>query len=303
VLLFFALSGYLISGKAGDPAGKFLVDRARRVLPLFWLTILVLTLTFGLVIGWYPPPRWDIALLLPNGRTNTLHMPHWSLYFEVFFYGLVWLVARLRAAWVRPVILAWGAAGLLFYARPYDFAHYSPPTPFHLVFSVYALFFAAGVAAGWGFVPSRRALLPYAAAAPVLCFHGLLAARLGVPLSLPPDASFIVIALGALCAVRAAVCWPASGTIGRALRWVGDASYGLYLIHMLAMDMAVRLLKQIHVPGNYWLVLLLIVLLALPPSLLWGRVDVWLQRRLKALQRARVAYWPGWYWRSMWPSS
>lgn len=302
VLLFFALSGYLMSGKAGDPPGKFLIDRVRRVVPLFWLTIAMVTVTFGLVIGWYPPMRWDIVALLPNGRTNTLHMPHWSLYFEVFFYALVWLVARVRVAWVRPAIVLWGAAGYLFYARPYDYGNYSPPTVFHLVFPVFALFFAAGVMAGWGFRPSRRALAPYALAAVVLCFHQYPLRWLGMP-GMASDVSFALIATGAAAAVRAALCWPAEGAAGRVLRWVGDASYGVYLIHMLAMDMAVRFLKIAYVPGGYWAALLLIVALALPPALLWGRFDVWLQRRLKALQHTDTVYWPGWYWRSTWPSS
>jgi exopolysaccharide production protein ExoZ len=295
VLTFFALSGYLIPTKASDPPIKFLLDRGRRVFPIFWLALVLC-----LPVPWAQGASdvrwpWAVALLLPTGVANTLPLPHWSLYFEAFFYVLVLLVALMRASWVRPAVVAWGAIGLVVYERPYDFANYNAPDVYNLIFPLYALFFAAGVLAGWRFRPTPRAALPYALAA-LTAFYGLQGlGALGVYVFayLPrgmshQDAAFVLVALGSLCAVRAALCWRARSGAGRVLRVLGDASYGIYLVHILSMMLAAYVLRRLYVPSSYWVTLALVLALALPPALLVGLLDVRIQRALKGLQRQRA---------------
>src|SRR5439155_5058760 len=139
-----------ISAKAGDPPLKFLLDRARRIFPSFWLAIAIALLAMRFTRAPMAVP-WDIVFLVPTGTPNRLPLPHWSLYFECFFYTLVLLVASVRISWVRPAVLVWAVCAFALYERPYNFANYNAPDLYNLVFPLYAIYFAGGVLAGWRF--------------------------------------------------------------------------------------------------------------------------------------------------------
>ena len=139
-------------------------------------------------------------------------MAHWSLYFEAIFYAIVLSFALIRAGWARAGVVLWGFVCLVMYERPYDFAHYSAPDPYSLVFPFFGMFFAAGVLAGWRFTPRPRAIIPYALGSLVLFFGKPLdhAATLGLYNQLPwllqwhVELVFVGFAAGAFCAIRAA---------------------------------------------------------------------------------------------------
>lgn len=291
VLTFFVLSGYLISSKAGDPPLKFVMDRVRRVVPIFWLAIPVGMLVLWLQGAPLPGVPWDIAFLIPTGTSTTLPLPHWSLYFEVVFYALVVLVARIRPSFARPAVVIWGLVAFALHTRPYDFLNYTPPNVYNLIFPMFGLFFAAGVAAGWRFTPARWKAIPYAIGA-IAGFYGLqLLVRFGLWHYLPAwiqrynDIAFEMLAFGSLCAVRAALCWEPTRLPGRMLKWAGDASYGVYMFHMVAMYLAVMVLARLFVPASFPAAVACILVLALPPALLVGRLDLRLQQILKKKTR------------------
>jgi exopolysaccharide production protein ExoZ len=293
VLTFFALSGFLIPSKAGDPAVKFLMDRSRRIFPIWWLT-----LGFAVLFMWLhgvPIPFWlDTAFLIPNGRPNPFALPQWSLYFEWFFYVLVMLVALVQASWVRPAVVLWGVVTFALYQRPYDFAHYNFPNLYSLVFPLYGLYFAVGVLAGWRFTPAPKKAAPYGLAAIGAYYAMQTAGWTGLYIYLPlsiriEDTGFALTALGAFFAIRAALCWQPKWFLGRALKMLGDASYGIYLIHTLFMDLALRLIEAVHTPNSYALCTMLILLIALPPSILFGLFDMKLQQFLKHVRRGIAA--------------
>lgn len=127
VAIFFVLSGFLLGrpyilsalGRGRhDPAGRYLWKRALRILPVYWITIIVTMLAFREnreLPGW----RWvsnlsltDVFLSgqLPRGLSQM-----WSLSIEAAFYlalpVLVWLSTRLaRGRWtVRRLYVAIGA--------------------------------------------------------------------------------------------------------------------------------------------------------------------------------------------------
>jgi exopolysaccharide production protein ExoZ len=287
VLTFFALSGFLIFAKAGDPPLKFLLDRARRIFPSFWLAIAIALLAMRFTRAPMAVP-WDIVFLVPTGRPNRLPLPHWSLYFEWFFYTLVLLVALVRISWVRPAVLIWAVFAFALYERPYNFANYNAPDLYNLVFPLYAIYFAGGVLAGWRFTPTPGAMIPYALASIIAFNASQVLAWLKISSHIPVwarlDLAFAFVLLGALCAVRAALCWQPRWFFGKALKALGDASYGIYLIHLVGMSVAVRLIKSVHTPASYLVNLVLILALALPPAFLFGLLDVRLQRTLKRLQ-------------------
>lgn len=293
VLVFFALSGFLITGKASDPPLKFLTDRVRRVFPLFWIA-LFLASWWGVGVPWAFP--WKVALLVPTGVANAYELPHWSLYFEVFFYLIVFVVMLVRWRWARAAVLLWGAVSFVMATRPNEFANYNVPNLYNLVFPPYALFFAVGIVAGWGVrtgVPRNGVALAYGLAA-VFCFYAIPAgAALGlgrfVPGSMPhPDLRAEALALGILFAVRGALHWYPTGVAGRVLDFFGDASFGLYLFHLIALSVASAFVRQWS-PTSYFGTAGVLLVLALPPSLLFGVLDVRMQGWLKALQRRWMA--------------
>lgn len=285
VYVFFALSGFLMTGKAGDAPVKFVTDRARRIIPAFWVSLIAATMLITpgpFHLSMFP---WDIALLLPTHKANWLPTPHWSLYFECFFYLLVFVVARFRVSWARPAIVLWGVISLVLYAFAIEPHQYAPPDLFNMAFPIYAIFFAAGVLAGWDYQPRREHAWRYGALA-VLCFvPGLVTIPKMFHMPGLGNLVWSIEAVGACCAIRAALCWQPRTWLSGFLKLAGDASYGFYLIHIVVMMHVVEWLRRTYTPHSYVATALLVAVLAFPPAFLFGMADAWLQTAFKSVQR------------------
>lgn len=286
VFLFFALSAYLIAGKAADPPAKFAMDRVRRIFPAFWIAVAVDILVAKLLGGPHGV-TWQFLLLLPFGEMPSLPGPYWTLYFELLFYAIVLALAMVSPRLVAPCILVWAITAFIFQDRPYGNGHYLFPTWYHLCFPVFALYFAAGVLARYRFDRNSNARW----------FYGILAAVafLGAEyvadtpfVSLAPgsrlDARFLIFGVGTFCAVRAAVLWRPRGITGQVLKMLGDMSYGIYLVHLPVLFVGVALLTTFWLPDSFWFVFALLFVWTLPFGMLFGRLDVYLQSRLKNLE-------------------
>lgn len=108
----------------------------------------------------------------------------------------------------------------------------------------------------------------------ILCYGTL-------PLGLQQDGPMLAIGIGAALAVQAATSWRASGPIGRALRLTGDLIYGIYLIHITAIELVRRVIGWAGPPRSYWLVCLMLLIGSLPLSLSLGYIDTRMQSRLR----------------------
>ena len=75
ISLFFALSAYLIAGKASDPPAKFAMDRVRRIYPAFWIAVAVAIL-INKLLGGPHGVTWQFLLLLPIGLSCTKTYRH-----------------------------------------------------------------------------------------------------------------------------------------------------------------------------------------------------------------------------------
>jgi peptidoglycan/LPS O-acetylase OafA/YrhL len=225
VALFFAISGYLMSGlvRSDDP-WRFLSHRILRIYPTYFLMV-GLVLAMSRITG--VPASFDLLgfTLLPAGlRTFTLGGLEWTLVFEITYYTLLFLLALAGLQrHIEVMALVWAAVILGWLALAPGESQQSQ-LPIHLLLLASANFaFAGGL-----LVPSliARGLLPRAGA------------LLGIPLILAYDwvglgANRILAGFAAVCLVGWAVQAKAQRPtiLTRPLLALGDWSYALYLCH------------------------------------------------------------------------
>ncbi|MCL4716505.1 MAG: acyltransferase [Hyphomonadaceae bacterium] len=251
--VFFVVSGFImwvLSERSPAPR-DFMRDRILRITPLYWLATAAMVL--GGLIGAFP----NLVLSPPYIFASFLFLPHpspngdeiwpilvqgWTLNYEMFFYALFALVLFARRASQLPLLL--GAmlilvgAGRLFGAGNFVSAFYTDPI---------LLEFAAGVLIGafW-----TRGVVPNAAVAAAMILAGMAAYALQAVAPLEGERVVMygapaVLIVGGVVALerrgRMAV-WPP-------LRFLGDASYSIYLFHTFAISVVGRLLGEML---PYW---------------------------------------------------
>lgn len=282
VELFFGISGFVILGAlARAPSVRaFLWDRATRIYPLLWLTLIAITIVAFATGRWMPGlGNWLLNFLAPPPffPLPQVNPAAWSLGYEITFYALCaacWAAARRGHRW-RPAALIVGALLLIFLPR--------------------AILMPAGlvVAAGW---LGRTWLRPAAVAASglwlalfFLLWRWLeLQAPMRDIMLLTPGAMTPArwlglapaIALAGLCGLMALEgIVQEAGLLARMLRtplfkWLGTISYSFYLWHPVVMAAvksmmnATGLVAQLGEGSQ-----LAFGLIALPPALLVAHVS------------------------------
>jgi exopolysaccharide production protein ExoZ len=223
--VFFVLSGYIVSRSARAHPEGFLLKRALRVLPLYYL-VSAPCLYFGVLKG----ASWQQILatltLWPvyDKVTDPLLFVAWSLSYEMLFYVALALVLKgVRPAWL---LAAYAVCALL---RPLTGAPL-----FQFLGSPLVLEFLAGVVLA--LTPTVRSPRRGGAAVALALLGFVLGAGPAVahiddPLRVwlfGPPAALLV--WGAL---QLETVLP--DRLSRPLVFLGDASYALYLTHFLAM--------------------------------------------------------------------
>jgi peptidoglycan/LPS O-acetylase OafA/YrhL len=285
--LFFAISGYvmMVSSRRqrANPHGArhFLLQRARRIMPLYWLCTAAKLACVALVpmlAAQTRPTGWNLAaslFFIPArdrlGVVRPVLPVGWTLNFEALFYVLfaVALAARVHPLWISPALLALAVAG---FRR--DAAWPAP------------LFWANGLvlefAAGMALACVRWRVAPRAA-------PWLLAAGAMLLLTLPSAGPWRFLLWGVPAAAILAACLalePSAGArLPAPLRSVGNASYAIYLVHPLIVPALARhgaLAAAASVP------------LSIGAGMLVHRwLDAPLQRRLAGRQLAAPRYAAG----------
>jgi peptidoglycan/LPS O-acetylase OafA/YrhL len=302
VELFFCISGYVICGalrRARDP-GAFLTDRAVRIYPSLWVSILVIV-AIGLATGQHgygTLDRLSLAWLVPTSMAalpgllpfGNLNPVGWSLGYEMCFYlfctGL-W-AARLRAGpWGAALVVPAAAAMIVFYPR--------------------AIFLLCGILVAEGFLDSPR--LARLIRFPGVWLLAFLCAWRAIQLcSLPRDFTVVPLfdwaddrrlplALLAFVAATLGFAGLAAGhgllgrlLRGRVLQYLGTISFSFYLWHIVVMaGVKMTMLHSGLAARAGGAAQLVFLLVALPLSVLVAdlcqrvlerRTGLWLRRRL-----------------------
>jgi len=244
--LFFVISGFIMvhisRGRFQRPGafGSFLYRRAARIFPLYWVFSFVLLAVFFVAPAWVPAMQkgqvdlFASFLLLPQFVLPLLG-PGWTLEHEVYFYLMFAVALLLPERWLSQFLLLWGlgvAAGYNIYSTNQALLGNATikmiTNPLTIEFVLGACV-ALAIRGGW-----RRG--------DWLCLIG---GALLLPVSLlwidPLDVEglrFFSFGLPTLLIVYGAVSLESRSRFQfpRWLQAIGDASFSIYLSHILVVS-------------------------------------------------------------------
>lgn len=242
--VFFVISGFImwvISARRPVSPAKFIVDRIRRIAPVYWLATAVMVA--GALMGLFPnmilTAEHVVASLLfipvrspSSGEIWPVLVQGWTLNYEVLFYAVFAASLVLPRAWrlvtVAGFFLLLVTAGLLVTSENALMLAYTRPI---------ILEFAAGMVLGafWlkGRVPSSGAgLALIACSLGGFALIGVLDLRFDERITAPLS---VLLVLGALSL-------EAHGRVPkmRLPNLLGDASYSIYLWHGFAISVVAK---------------------------------------------------------------
>jgi peptidoglycan/LPS O-acetylase OafA/YrhL len=250
VEFFFVLSGFIMLmihrrdiGQA-DRVRAFATKRFDRIYPFLWAVLLV-TLAMFYVKGSggedfrNPLVVLQSALLVGKNPFDAIVFVSWTLWHEVLFYGFCALVIGLPRVGI-PAFVAWTAACLILPMTAFE-----PPWPAYVTSHVNALF-AIGVGCSaalsrWT-IPAPRLLL--ASGALLFVVNGLVTSRMGVSHT---QSAALTFGMASAMMLMGAVEAERSGLL-KAPRWLvtmGEASFAIYLTHMLFLPVAAMTLARL----------------------------------------------------------
>ncbi|QDU19921.1 acyltransferase family protein [Urbifossiella limnaea] len=287
VPLFFAVSGFVLThALQSSSPGRFLLHRAVRLYPGYWLTMGAVTAACA--VGLWPGPYLSFAEPNPTAETVLLTPPtafrlgqyplvvEWTLIYEMVL--VIGLVACRLAVGVRGLpyaAAAWLAVLAVKSVVAPGMGSASLPSWKTAWVSVYVAPFLMGVLAyslaGYG----RRWRWPVFA---VACALQLVAA-LWVPFAdIDPHQWLRGVAAG--LTVWFLVQVPDVSATNR-LAVGGGYSYGLYLVHVPLLLLSFRLMQQANVLVGTSAGAALAGVVAITAGLAFGRFELWMHGRLK----------------------
>ena len=268
--LFFVISGFVMAHSIGE-AGRtrvvstFLLQRAIRILPMFWLLSGVYILArWSAGISYAPAAYLNTLTILPIFDGGIYHSPPlfvgWTLGFEFTFYALVALM--LAGSIRRPVECLLLATSTVALAGL--FVHHEQAWLAFLLNPILGEF-ALGVVA-WLFwrrgLPQTLANLLVMAGALLLLSGLFIDIGQGFSVNLNEVVwggssvwRLIVWGIPSAMVVTGLACSPApTDRFSRWLSAIGGASYSLYLVHLLVLAETFGLAPALHVQNPYFVV-------------------------------------------------
>lgn len=275
--IFFVLSGFIMVlttfDRDGDPA-KFFVNRIVRIVPIYWIMTLAIVALF--LIGFRPigvldleiSYIWKSLLFIPftrNGLWEPILSVGWTLNFEMFFYTLFALLLilpnfRLRISLLVAILTFFVGAGMVFPLNSY-LEYYASPV---------ILDFAFGAGFGAYYVSKRASSLSgkKVGAWLLIAAGALLIAATGSGLGLSSSSNILrpmTWGLAGVLLIYGCVLLEELGLVARNrfLIQLGNASYSIYLVHNLMIQVSVKAVGVFFTPGLVALVIMVLCALAM----------------------------------------
>lgn len=259
--VFFVISGFIIAWvavlgpKGPEPAGEFLVKRAFRLAPPYWLmTVLHST--------WLNPVSAGVLLtslaFMPQANVDAPYFGYpalyvgWSLNYEVFFYvlcaiglavfGRRALALVALALFATTIIVPFWHSGIV---QRNPEALYGWATPLQaMAANPLVLEFLLGAGLAWLYAAHRHRLTP--AFARVLMAVGVAAFTMSVAGPVPKfDLLARGLPAGALLIGMVAMEHCGELRVPRVAVWLGELSYALYLAHPSVIEATHRLVGRL----------------------------------------------------------
>lgn len=311
VAIFFVLSGFLLFGSwvrataAGTPGpavGRYARNRARRIMPAYVVTVLLVYLVYELrPITPNPGHSWEgllrnltlTQIYSGDYLTTYLHQgltQMWSLAVEVAFYAVlpvlayVLLVVVCRRRW-RPWVVSAGLAALAALSPLWLVVLHATdwlPNGAGLWLPHYLVWFVGGMALA---VPAQHNIRCYAivalpvALAAYLVVATPIAGRTDAPtLDLGQDLAkvtfYAVIATLAVAPLALGnIGWYSRMLSSRTMVWLGEISYEIFLLHVLVMEIAmVSVLRWQVYTGSVTVLFAVTLALTIPAAWLLHRL-------------------------------
>jgi exopolysaccharide production protein ExoZ len=276
VILFFAISGFVIALQRTKPVGLFVAHRLLRIYPTYWLALVVAAVAFrvaGLPVGAGPAA---ILLYPANTSQGGMWIPYWSLAFEMVFYALAAIAFgyRLSDRALTILAVAWIVAVNLFASNPKDANEYTCPGAWILLSSVVQVL-PMGLLCGIHFERLRSiGRSPYLAGMALAFIASLPLEELSVP-------KLFVFGVSACCLIVAVADIDLRS---RVVNMLGDASYGIYLMHFPPIIIAQAVAPSLGFIG--------FLIIGMASGIMFGMLDHAMYRRILAtLPRWRTPFW------------
>jgi exopolysaccharide production protein ExoZ len=266
VILFFAISGFVIALQRTKPVGIFITHRLLRIYPSYWIALIVSAIAFTAVgLPVYAGP--SAILLYPwTGSEGGMWIPYWSLAFEMVFYALAAVAfgSRMSDRTLTMAAVLWIVAVNLFAGNPADSTVYAFPGAWILL-SAAVQVFPMGLICGIHFERlSHVGRWPYLLAC-AIAFAG------SIPFAELTVAKILMLGISSSCLILAVADL---NIRSRVVNLFGNASYGIYLVHFPAMIFAAAIAPLL---GFAWF-----FLIGIASGTVFGSLDHAMYRRVTA---------------------
>ncbi len=260
--VFFVISGFVMvtitrgSFQEKGAISKFIYHRLTRIYPLYWFYSLLMLAVFWLQRETGHNTRMvDITasfLLLPQPQLPLL-VVGWTLVHEIYFYLVFAVLLAFPQRWLLPLMLLWGAASIIGWLL---FSPVKSPLV-QLITNPLTLEFIAGGMIAWCHYSGKSAsrngrLFLILAIAWWLSGYGIC-----VKMGLTPESSGwlrvllygcpAAMAVFAFVAIEKSSGWQLPGW----LIWIGDASFSIYLSHLLVIASIGRIWEKFGAVGPW----------------------------------------------------
>jgi len=287
VLLFFVISGFIMSYLIDKGENRFLLKRFLRIYPSYFLAVIVVVfLTLFLFSSVSLPHLLQAISLLPFKVMQSPDAAYplkveWTLIYEVFFY-LVCACLSLRQ--VRPFrYLFMGVWFLVIVVMNYHLGSYTTMRPSYLqiAFSSYDILFILGFSL---YLLYKKVRPVFSRNIHPIMFWLLIISVIFVEhllfnIAMMAMYKFILIGLIDSCLMIFLLASDTRGSNSFITR-IGDNSYGIYLMHASIIDISFAMLNNYHVSINLYS-MLLVFSLSLLGGNLFGIIDMAVQKWIK----------------------